>query len=71
MIFLGFGFLMTFLKRYSYSAVSLNFVTSCLVILESVLAIGWMQQGLGKVEIDLPLLIDCAFAAGEGAQRAA
>ena len=64
MIFLGFGFLMTFLKRYSYSAVALNFVGSALVILESVLAIGWAQQGFGAVEIDLPLLIDCAFAAG-------
>ena len=55
---------MTFLKRYSYSAVSLNYVTSCLVILEAVLACGWAQQGWGAVAVDLPLLIDAAFAAG-------
>jgi ammonium transporter Rh len=32
MIFVGFGFLMTFLKRYSYSAVGLNFVLSALAM---------------------------------------
>lgn len=64
MIFLGFGALMTFLKRYSYSAIALNYVTSCLVILEALLAVGWAQQGFGRVVIDLPLLIDSAFCAG-------
>ena len=39
MIYLGFGFLMTFLKRYSWSAVSLNFVLSCLMMLEGILAV--------------------------------
>jgi ammonium transporter Rh len=55
-IFLGFGFLMTFLKRYSYSAVALNYAASCLVMLEAVLLVGWAQQGLGVVSIDLPLV---------------
>lgn len=32
MIFVGFGFLMTFLKRYSYSAVALNFLLSALAM---------------------------------------
>jgi hypothetical protein len=32
MIFVGFGFLMTFLKRYSYSAVGLNFLFSALAM---------------------------------------
>ena len=66
MLFLGFGCLMTFLRRYSHSAIALNFVCSCLVILEAVLLIGWVQQGWGSVAIDLPLLIDAAFAAAAG-----
>ena len=34
------------------------------VVLEAVLCVGWAQQGWGAVQIDLPLLIDAAFAAG-------
>lgn len=64
MIFLGFGALMTFLRRYSYSAIALNFACSCLVVLEAIVAVGWAQQGFGAIEIDLPLLIDAAFCAG-------
>ena len=67
MIFVGFGFLMTFLKRYSYSAVALNFVLSALAMLMYLLVGGAIQQFLwpeggsppkgGKIELDLPLLI--------------
>lgn len=46
MIFVGFGFLMTFLKRYSYSALGLNFFCSCIVILEALLVVGAVQQVL-------------------------
>ncbi len=44
MIFVGFGFLMTFLKHYSYSALGLNFFCSCIVILEALLVVGAVQQ---------------------------
>jgi ammonium transporter Rh len=44
MIFIGFGFLMTFLRRYSYSAVGLNFFASCVVMLEFVVIGGAVQQ---------------------------
>lgn len=64
MIFLGFGLLMTFLRRYSLSAVALNFLLSAVVMLEALLCCGWAQQGWGAVALDLPLLTDACFAAG-------
>eukprot|EP00878_Enallax_costatus_P018177 GHUV01019125.1.p1 GENE.GHUV01019125.1~~GHUV01019125.1.p1 ORF type:complete len:332 (+),score=73.11 GHUV01019125.1:241-1236(+) len=68
MIFVGFGFLMTFLRRYGFGAVGYNFFCSCLVMLEGVLIIGAVQQVLGKghsmITLELPLVIDATFCAG-------
>ena len=35
---------MTFLKRYSYSAIGLNYFTSTMVVMSSIVAIGFTQQ---------------------------
>merc|ERR1719431_614910 len=43
MIFIGFGFLMTFLKRYGLSAVSLNMLCSALAIEWSILVNGFLH----------------------------
>jgi ammonium transporter Rh len=43
-VFVGFGFLMTFLKRYSYSAVSLNMLASAIVFVEAIICMGATQQ---------------------------
>lgn len=40
MIFIGFGYLMTFLKRYGYSAIGYNFMLSCFAFLWNVLVRG-------------------------------
>ena len=40
MIFTGFGFLMTFLKRFGYSAVGLNMLLSVLAFLFNILVRG-------------------------------
>jgi len=71
MIFVGFGFLMTFMRRYSLSAVSLNFFMSAIMFLEAILCIGACQQVFwnakaDKIRVGIPLLIDSAFCAGSG-----
>ncbi|KAK9829438.1 hypothetical protein WJX72_005875 [[Myrmecia] bisecta] len=70
MVFLGFGCLMTFLRRYSYSAVGLNFLLSVVVMIEAILLIGVAEQviwgGHTRIEIDLPLLINATFCAAAG-----
>ena len=65
MIFLGFGFLMTFLRRYSYSAVAFNFFISAFVMIYSVLVIGAVQQVLAlavsKSNMTLTLFLTIAL----------
>ena len=70
MIFVGFGFLMTFLKKYGYSAVGLNFVIAAVVIQWSILSNSfWHQVFEGaehawhRTQIDIATLITADFAA--------
>eukprot|EP00983_Pelagomonas_calceolata_P103009 1158868-Pelagomonas_calceolata.AAC.6 len=44
MVFIGFGFLMTYLRRYSLGAIMLNFLGSCLMFLVAILIVGAAQQ---------------------------
>merc|ERR1711964_823267 len=44
MIFIGFGFLMTFLRKYGYSSVGLNFLVASFVIQWHMLCGGFMHQ---------------------------
>lgn len=67
MIFLGFGFLMTFLKRYGLSAVSLNMLLSALAIEVFTLVYGFLHlhyddNGWPFIDVDLSTMLSADFA---------
>eukprot|EP00743_Colponemidia_sp_Colp-15_P001599 GILK01001746.1.p1 GENE.GILK01001746.1~~GILK01001746.1.p1 ORF type:complete len:506 (+),score=74.18 GILK01001746.1:92-1519(+) len=68
MIFMGFGFLMTFLRKAGYSAVALNFLISCFVVLWAILVIGFVEcvhhGHYTKIDLKVQFMIEGLFAAG-------
>jgi ammonium transporter Rh len=44
MMFIGFGFLMTFLKKYGFSSVGLNFLVAAFVLQWATLVSGWIRH---------------------------
>jgi len=44
MIFVGFGFLMTFLKRYGFSSVGYNFILAAFVLQWATLTNGFIRE---------------------------
>ncbi|OXA60151.1 Ammonium transporter Rh type B-B [Folsomia candida] len=65
MIFVGFGFLMTFLKRYGYSAVGLTMLLSAVAIQWGILCRGiFHHDDHGMINIEITSLINADFAAG-------
>jgi ammonium transporter Rh len=70
MMFIGFGFLMTFLKKYGYSAVGYNFLLAALAIQWSFFTNAFWHRGFeqhllhgGFIDIDIRHLIMADFAA--------
>jgi ammonium transporter Rh len=68
MIFVGFGFLMTFAAKYSFSAVGLNFFTSALVLQWAILNQPFWETVIGgkvfkKIGLSVPKLLDADFNA--------
>ncbi|XP_077181659.1 ammonium transporter Rh type B isoform X4 [Paroedura picta] len=65
MIFVGFGFLMTFLRRYSFSSVAFNFLIAAFAIQWAVLIQGFFHSfHQGKIFIGIESLINADFCAG-------
>lgn len=62
MIFVGFGFLMTFLSKYGFSAVGYNFLISALAIQWSILIAGFLHLHHGKISIGIGELLGADFA---------
>jgi len=64
-MFIGFGFLMTFLKRYGYSSVGYNFLVAAFVLEWAILVKGWVDQGIehgdGKFVLNLESLLVADF----------
>uniref|UniRef100_A0A1I8PY71 Ammonium transporter AmtB-like domain-containing protein n=1 Tax=Stomoxys calcitrans TaxID=35570 RepID=A0A1I8PY71_STOCA len=63
MIFVGFGFLMTFLRKYGYSATGYTLFLASLVIQWAVLMKGFFKMEGGKIELSLENIIDADIAA--------
>ncbi|GAB6027973.1 hypothetical protein CHUAL_002199 [Chamberlinius hualienensis] len=66
MVFIGFGFLFTFLKKYSYSAVGVNMFIAALMLQWAILCEGFfaMEDGVIKIGIEQILTADVAAASG-------
>lgn len=62
MIFVGFGFLMTFLKRYGFSSVGMNFFVSCLVIQWATLVNGFLHLHDNHIEVSVVEMLTSDFA---------
>ncbi|XP_078483673.1 rh type B glycoprotein [Ciona intestinalis] len=65
MMLIGFGFLMTFLKRHGFGSVGFNFLLTCYVIEWSTLVNGWfgmIGSNEGRILIDIKSLLEADFA---------
>ncbi|XP_068231565.1 ammonium transporter Rh type A isoform X2 [Palaemon carinicauda] len=63
MIFIGFGFLMTFLKRYGFSSVGLTFLIGSLCLQWAIIVNGLFHLHYGTIFVDLGSLLGADFTA--------
>lgn len=65
MLFIGFGFLMTFLKKYAFSALGYTFLLTCFVIEMVILVEGLVESaGKHKIMLDVTSLVRGLFGSG-------
>ncbi|XP_047487124.1 ammonium transporter Rh type B-like [Penaeus chinensis] len=63
MIFIGFGFLMTFLKKYGFSSVGINFLVGATCLQWALLVNGFFHLHYNTIIIDLNALLAADFTA--------
>jgi len=69
MIFIGFGYLMTFLRKYGYTSVGFTFLIGAFTIQWYILVGAFFEQAISigeftKIDVNIPLLIRADFCAG-------
>ncbi|KAK1889361.1 Ammonium transporter Rh type A [Dissostichus eleginoides] len=62
MIFIGFGFLMTFLKRYGFSSVGINLLLAAFGLQWGLLMQGFLHMTHGKIKINIFKIINADFS---------
>lgn len=63
MIFIGFAFLMTFLRKYGYSATGYTLFLAALIVQWAILAKGFFRMESGHISLSLGSIIDADIAA--------
>ncbi|KAI6071707.1 Ammonium transporter Rh type A [Aix galericulata] len=62
MIFVGFGFLMTFLKKYGFSSVGINMLIAAFGLQWGTLMQGFWHMQDGKIHVDINSMINADFS---------
>ncbi|NXA37615.1 RHAG protein, partial [Eudromia elegans] len=62
MIFVGFGFLMSFLKKYGFSSVGINMLIAALGLQWGTLMQGFWHENGGKININITSMINADFS---------
>ncbi|KAJ7418681.1 Ammonium transporter Rh type A [Pitangus sulphuratus] len=62
MIFVGFGFLMTFLKKYGFSSVGINMLIAAFGLQWGTLMQGFWHMHGGKIQVDFKSMINADFS---------
>ncbi|NXI52474.1 RHAG protein, partial [Chloroceryle aenea] len=62
MIFVGFGFLMTFLKKYGFSSVGINMLIAAFGLQWGTLMQGFWHMNEGKIAVDIKSIINADFS---------
>nr|AGA93878.1 RhAG [Porichthys notatus] len=62
MIFIGFGFLMTFLKKYGFSSVGVNLLLAAFGLQWGLLMQGFWHLDNGKIKVDIFKIINADFS---------